>query len=140
MSSITSLTSQVADIKNLQLELLAEFLALSRQVTSIKVQMSKLKVLDTLLSLLNRVTESLDMFAQARESASHKAGDQSVPSAGQACTHPAEGDMNTIQATITQLFIQRTAKDIEKENLNTQQIPTTSPIITTVIPPITTSV
>ncbi|GJW73255.1 hypothetical protein Tco_0132625 [Tanacetum coccineum] len=49
-----------------------------------------MKTLDALLSLLTKVTEALDRFAQALESASHKAGDQSVSSAGQAGTHPIE--------------------------------------------------
>ncbi|GKC26520.1 hypothetical protein Tco_1033814, partial [Tanacetum coccineum] len=62
-SSITSLTTQVANIKNLQLELPAEFLALPGKVSSIQVQSSKLKTLDALLNLLNRVTKALDRFA-----------------------------------------------------------------------------
>ncbi|GJV89685.1 retrovirus-related pol polyprotein from transposon TNT 1-94 [Tanacetum coccineum] len=80
----------VADIKNLQLEFPAEFLALPGQVSSIQVHMSKLKTLDALLSLLNRVTEALDRLAYAIELASNKNGDHGVPSAGQASTHPAE--------------------------------------------------
>ncbi|GKB42838.1 hypothetical protein Tco_0887780, partial [Tanacetum coccineum] len=66
--TITSLTSQVAELKTLQWELLAEFLSLPVQVL---------------------------------DSASSKARDQSVPSAGQADTMPAEGEKNTNQATIS---------------------------------------
>ncbi|GKF45738.1 hypothetical protein Tco_0135540, partial [Tanacetum coccineum] len=44
--------------------------------------LSKLKVLDALLSLLNKVTEALNMFATAIASASQTTGDQSVPSTG----------------------------------------------------------
>ncbi|GJX43429.1 hypothetical protein Tco_0260105 [Tanacetum coccineum] len=98
--------------------------------------MSKLKVLDALPSLFSKVTEALDRFANAIESASQKAGDQSVLSAGQAGTQHAEGEKNTRQAIITQLFKQRTTKDAKKANLNTQPIPTTSPITTTIISPI----
>ncbi|GJY94731.1 retrovirus-related pol polyprotein from transposon TNT 1-94 [Tanacetum coccineum] len=98
------------------------------QVSSIQ---AKIKTLDAHPSLLTKVTEALDMFAQAIESASHKVDDKSVPLAGQAGTHPVEGEKNTRQATITQLFKQRDAKDAEKANLNTK------PIIITVIPPIT---
>ncbi|GJS29043.1 hypothetical protein Tco_0489663, partial [Tanacetum coccineum] len=75
-------------------------------------------------------------FAQAIEYASHKAGDQSVPLAGQVSTQPAEGEKNTRQATITQLFKQRAAKDSKKANMNSQPIPTTSHIKTAFIPPI----
>ncbi|GKD47111.1 hypothetical protein Tco_1271756, partial [Tanacetum coccineum] len=48
---------------------------------------AKIKTLDALPSLLSMVTEALDRFAQAVEYASQKAGDQGVPSAGQAGTH-----------------------------------------------------
>ncbi|GKF27545.1 hypothetical protein Tco_0093887 [Tanacetum coccineum] len=47
--------------------------------------------MDALLSLLKKVIEALDMFAQAIDVASHKASDQSVPSAGQDGTHPDKG-------------------------------------------------
>ncbi|GJZ35146.1 hypothetical protein Tco_0580963 [Tanacetum coccineum] len=98
--------------------------------------MSKLKTLDALLSLLNIVFEALDRFAQSIEYASHKAGNQSVPSAGQADTHPAKRAKNTRHATITQLFQQRAAK----ANLNTQPIPTTSHVTTTIISPTNTPI
>ncbi|GKC75200.1 hypothetical protein Tco_1125974 [Tanacetum coccineum] len=58
---------------------------------------AKIKTLDALLSLLTKVTEALDKFAQALKFASHKAGDHSVPLAGQAGTHPAKGEKNTRQ-------------------------------------------
>ncbi|GJQ94142.1 hypothetical protein Tco_0005281, partial [Tanacetum coccineum] len=71
---------------------------LEYQVSSVQ---AKIKTLDALPSLLSMVTEALDRFAQAVEYASQKAGDQGVPSAGQAGTHIAEGEKNTKQATIT---------------------------------------
>ncbi|GKC38127.1 hypothetical protein Tco_1050511 [Tanacetum coccineum] len=94
-SSITRLTSHVANIKNLQLELPSEFHALPGDVSSIQVHISKVKTLDALLSLLNRVTEELDMFAHAIELACKKTRDHGVPSACKAGTHPAEGEKNT---------------------------------------------
>ncbi|GJV98292.1 UBN2 domain-containing protein [Tanacetum coccineum] len=60
LSSKISLTKQVAKLKNLKLELPAGLLALLGKVSSINVQRSKLKILDALLSLLNKVTEALD--------------------------------------------------------------------------------
>nr|GEU82777.1 hypothetical protein [Tanacetum cinerariifolium] len=59
-SIISSLTKQVAKLKNLKLEIQAGLLALPGQVSSITAQLSKLKTLDALLSLLNRVTKALD--------------------------------------------------------------------------------
>ncbi|GKA25159.1 hypothetical protein Tco_0711192 [Tanacetum coccineum] len=96
--TVTNLTSQVTELKTLQWELLAKFLSLPVQVASVQ---AKLKTLDALLSLLLNVTKALNKFAQVLDSASSKAGDQSVPSASQADTMPAEGEKNTNQATIS---------------------------------------
>nr|GFA69864.1 hypothetical protein [Tanacetum cinerariifolium] len=71
---------------------------------------------------------------------SKKTKDHGVPSAGQAGTHPAEGEKNTQQVTISQLFQRRIAKDATKKNLNPKPITTTSPITTFVIPPTTTPI
>ncbi|GJR95111.1 hypothetical protein Tco_0267285 [Tanacetum coccineum] len=60
----------------------------SGQVSSIQ---AKIKTLDALPSLLSKVTKALHKFTKVVEKASHKAGDQGVPSADQAVTHPAEG-------------------------------------------------
>ncbi|GKG37381.1 hypothetical protein Tco_0447554, partial [Tanacetum coccineum] len=70
--NVTSLTSQVAELKSLQWELPAEFLSLPAQVTSVQ---TKLKTLDALPSLLLNVTKALNKFAQVLDSASLKAGD-----------------------------------------------------------------
>ncbi|GJY61978.1 hypothetical protein Tco_0462635 [Tanacetum coccineum] len=93
----------IEEIKGLkkQWELPADFLSLPVQVTSVQ---AKQKTLDALLGLLLNVTKALNKFAQVLDSASSKARDQSVPSAGQADTMPAEGDKKTNQATISQLF------------------------------------
>ncbi|GJX62873.1 hypothetical protein Tco_0295773 [Tanacetum coccineum] len=123
---VTSLTSQVAELKTLQWELPAEFLDVPSQVEMVQ---AKLKTLDALLSLLNKVTNALNQFDHVITS--KKTRDDSVPSAGQAGTQPAEGEKNTNQATISQLFQRRA----EKEHMNKQQpkptTPSTTPIITT---------
>ncbi|GJR02686.1 hypothetical protein Tco_0525670 [Tanacetum coccineum] len=118
IEELKNLTTQVAKLKTLQWELPAEFISLPGQVSFIQ---AKIKTLDALPSLLSKVTKALDRFAHAIEQASHKAGGQGVPSVGQAGTHPSEGEKNTKQATITQLFKQKTKKDAEKANLNQQQ-------------------
>nr|GEW91832.1 hypothetical protein [Tanacetum cinerariifolium] len=75
--TITSLTSQVASVQ------------------------AKIKIVDALPGLLLNVTKALNKFAQVFDSASSKARDQGVPSAGQADTMPAEAEKNTNQATIS---------------------------------------
>ncbi|GJW51794.1 hypothetical protein Tco_0093145 [Tanacetum coccineum] len=62
---------------------------------------AKLKTLDALPSLLLNVIKALNKFAEVLESTSTKAGDQSVPSEGQADTMPAEREKDTNQATIS---------------------------------------
>ncbi|GJY05294.1 hypothetical protein Tco_0371234 [Tanacetum coccineum] len=134
--TITSLTSQVVELKTLQLELLAKFVLLLAQVASVQ---AKLKTLDALLGLLLNFTKALNNFAQVLDSASSKAEDQSVPSAGQDDTMPAAEEKNTNQATISQLFQTKAEKNAEKENLNNQQPKPTTPPATTIIPPIITT-
>ncbi|GJX19080.1 hypothetical protein Tco_0221757 [Tanacetum coccineum] len=85
-------------LNSLNWELPAEFFSVPNQVTSAQ---AKLKTLDALLSLLLKVTQDLNMFAKVLHSATSKAGDQRVPSAGQASTMSAEGEKNTNQATIS---------------------------------------
>ncbi|GJW49832.1 RNA-directed DNA polymerase, eukaryota [Tanacetum coccineum] len=87
---------------------------------------AKLKSLDALLGLLLNVTKALNKFAQVLDSASSKAGDQSVPSAGQADTRPAEGEKDTNQVTISQLF-QRIAEKNDEDNLNKNKPQTETP-------------
>ncbi|GJU08512.1 hypothetical protein Tco_1124942, partial [Tanacetum coccineum] len=96
---------------------------------------AKLKTLDALPGLLLNVTKALNKFAQVLDFASSKAGDQSVPSAGQADTRPTEGENDTNQATISQLFQKRAEKSAEKDNLNKNklQTKTTPPPIPPVI-------
>nr|GEV52119.1 retrovirus-related Pol polyprotein from transposon TNT 1-94 [Tanacetum cinerariifolium] len=79
--TFTSLTSPVAELKSLQWELPAEFLAVPSQVDMIQ---AKLKTLDALPSLINKVTNALNQFTQAITS--KKTRGDSVPSAGQVGT------------------------------------------------------
>ncbi|GKC72445.1 hypothetical protein Tco_1118328, partial [Tanacetum coccineum] len=74
--------------------------------------------------------EALDKFAQAIK-LHYKTSDKSVLLAGQAGTHPTEGEKNTTQVAITQFFQGRIAKDAERTNLNSQPTTTTTPTITT---------
>ncbi|GJV69820.1 hypothetical protein Tco_1485329 [Tanacetum coccineum] len=113
------------ELKEIPPKLEAEFLAVPSQVDMVP---AKLKTLDALPNLLNKVTNSLNQFSHAITS--KKIRGDSVPSAGQSGTQPAEGGKNTNQAIISQIF-QRRAK---KEHLNKQQpklkTPPTTPIIT----------
>ncbi|GJR68803.1 retrovirus-related pol polyprotein from transposon TNT 1-94 [Tanacetum coccineum] len=68
----------------------------------IKSIQNKTKTFDALPSLLNKVIEALNKFAQVIKSTLNKAGDHCVPSAGQANIKPVEGDKNTQQVTISQ--------------------------------------
>ncbi|GJZ27685.1 hypothetical protein Tco_0572332 [Tanacetum coccineum] len=94
-STISSITFQVAELKNIQWELPTEFLDLPSQISSVQ---KKLKTLDSLPSLLNKVTKTLNKFATMVENASG-ATTKDVPSAGQATSSPAEGEKNTNPAT-----------------------------------------
>ncbi|GKB24557.1 hypothetical protein Tco_0863958 [Tanacetum coccineum] len=89
------------DLKELKLEILAGLLALPDQVSSINAQLIKLKALDAILSILGKVATAMDKFTNSINSASKKAGDHSVPSAGQVGTQPAQGENNTRQLAIT---------------------------------------
>ncbi|GKF67647.1 hypothetical protein Tco_0197326, partial [Tanacetum coccineum] len=90
-STISSLTSQVAELKNIQWELPTDFLYLPIQVSSVQ---EKLKSSDALPSLLNKVTATLNRFATSLENASGATG-KSVPSTGKAYASSIEGEKNT---------------------------------------------
>nr|GEU78528.1 hypothetical protein [Tanacetum cinerariifolium] len=90
-STIFSLTFQVADLKNIQWELPAEFLDLPSQVSLVQ---EKLKTLDSLPSLLNKVIDTLNRFATVVENASGAACNN-VPSVGKATALPTEREKNT---------------------------------------------
>ncbi|GJV25488.1 hypothetical protein Tco_1378183 [Tanacetum coccineum] len=86
-STISSLSSQVAELKNIYWELLAEFLNLPSQVSSVQ---EKLKILDSLPSLLHKVTDTLNRFATMVKNTS---GATSMNVAS-----PIEGEKNTKDA------------------------------------------
>ncbi|GJT82774.1 hypothetical protein Tco_1057116 [Tanacetum coccineum] len=89
----------VFELKNIQWELPVEFQALPSQVSSVQ---EKLKTLDSLPSLLNKVTDTLNRFATAVENASG-AIRNNVPSASHATASPAEGEKNTTKDVETNL-------------------------------------
>ncbi|GJT50184.1 retrovirus-related pol polyprotein from transposon TNT 1-94 [Tanacetum coccineum] len=76
------------------LELPAEYLNLPSQVSLVQ---EKLKILDSLPSLLCKVTDTLNRFATMVENASG-ATSMNVPSAGKSTVSPAEGEKNTKDA------------------------------------------
>ncbi|GKB34396.1 hypothetical protein Tco_0879338, partial [Tanacetum coccineum] len=78
----------VAELKTIQWKLPVEFLGLPSQIISVQ---EKLKILDALLILLNKVTDTLIRFSTIVENASPKDTDKSVPSASEANPSPAEG-------------------------------------------------
>nr|GEW41239.1 hypothetical protein [Tanacetum cinerariifolium] len=89
-SSISALTSKVAALENIKLDLPARLLALPEKVSTINVELSKLKVLGAHPSLLNKVAKVLDRFENDIESTLQKSSETSVPSAGPTGTYPAE--------------------------------------------------
>ncbi|GJU02726.1 hypothetical protein Tco_1113064 [Tanacetum coccineum] len=101
--------------------------------TSITSQVAELKTLQWELPE--------EFISLPTKSTSTKAGDQSVPSAGQANTMPAEEEKDTNQATISHLFQRRAEKiaKAEKENLNQLPKPTTPPATTPINPSIITT-
>ncbi|GJV34953.1 hypothetical protein Tco_1407430 [Tanacetum coccineum] len=78
----------VAELKNIQWELPAELQALPVLVSLVQKQ---LKTLDSLPSVLNKVTKTMNRFATVVVNASG-ATTKDVPSAGQATASPAEGE------------------------------------------------
>ncbi|GJW01589.1 hypothetical protein Tco_1556840 [Tanacetum coccineum] len=94
----SSLPIELKDLPYKFNELTEEVKGLKKQVASVQ---AKLKTLDAFVGLLLNVTKALNKFAHVLDSASSKAGDQSVPSVGQADTMPADAEKNTNQATIS---------------------------------------
>ncbi|GKC46706.1 hypothetical protein Tco_1064428, partial [Tanacetum coccineum] len=92
--TISSFTSQVAELKNIQWKLPIEFLNFPSQVSSVQ---EKLKILDSFPSLLHKVTNTLNRFATMVENASG-ATTMNVSSAGKATASPVEGEKNTKDA------------------------------------------
>ncbi|GJW86410.1 hypothetical protein Tco_0161750 [Tanacetum coccineum] len=98
-STISSLSSQVVELKNIQSKHPEKFQALPSQVSLVQ---EKLKTLDSLPSLLNKVTDTLNWFSTVVENAS-RGTTKDVPSAGQATASPTEGEKNTTKDAETNL-------------------------------------
>ncbi|GKC65653.1 hypothetical protein Tco_1098251 [Tanacetum coccineum] len=102
LSKLNELTREVKELKkhvhDLEIELLEDLKEIPNKlqtftstVKSLTTQVAELKT----LYLLNKITKALNKFGHVIESASKKTRDTSVPSAGQAGSHPAEGEKNT---------------------------------------------
>ncbi|GJZ30952.1 putative reverse transcriptase domain-containing protein [Tanacetum coccineum] len=138
-SKFNELTEEVKGLKKQVHELDIELPSNLKEIPSkledftktVKIEMvqAKLKTLNALSSLLNKVTNVLNQFAQV--SASKNIGYTIVPLAGQVGTQPAKGEKNTNQATISQLFQRKAAKNA---NLTKQQSKPTPPPTTLTIP------
>nr|GEX66380.1 hypothetical protein [Tanacetum cinerariifolium] len=86
--------NQLTELLIIRWELPTEFLNFPSQVSSVQ---EKLKIFDSLLSLLHKVTHTLNMFATMVENSSG-ATSMNVPSAGKATASPVEGEKNTKDA------------------------------------------
>ncbi|GJW04903.1 hypothetical protein Tco_1563759 [Tanacetum coccineum] len=95
-------------------DLPSKFNELTKEVKGLKKQVYELEI--KLPGDLKEIPTKLEEFTKTvTNSASSKARDQSVPSADQADTMPAEGEKNTNKATISQLFQRKAKKNVEKE-------------------------
>ncbi|GJX44319.1 hypothetical protein Tco_0260995 [Tanacetum coccineum] len=97
-SKFNKLTGEVKELKkhvdDLEIELPGDLKEIPTKLETF-TSIAKIKTLDALPSLLNKVTEALNKFAQVIESASKKTRDTGVSSADLAGTRPAEGEKNT---------------------------------------------
>ncbi|GKD78075.1 hypothetical protein Tco_1340696, partial [Tanacetum coccineum] len=130
-SKFNELTDEVKALKThvhgLEIEVPGDLKSLPTKLeeftTTVASAQAKLKTLDALLSPLLKVTQALIMFAKVLHSATLKAGDQRVPSTGQASTMPAEGEKNTNQKAKKFDFITEDGKHIHliEEQINQQK-------------------
>nr|GEU47226.1 reverse transcriptase domain-containing protein [Tanacetum cinerariifolium] len=104
-------------------ELPFKFTKLTREIKELKKYAHDLEI--KLPGDLKEIPTKLDNFTSTVKSL--------------ASTKPAEGEKNTQEATISQLFQRKAAKDAEKANLNKQQPILTPPPITTTVTSSTTS-
>ncbi|GJU46994.1 hypothetical protein Tco_1204260 [Tanacetum coccineum] len=91
-------------------ELPSKFTELSGEIKELKKH-EKLKTLDSLPSLLNKVTDTLNRFATVVKNASGVTC-KNVPSTGKATASPTEGEKNTNPAT----------RDVEQTNLHNELV------------------
>ncbi|GJV61145.1 hypothetical protein Tco_1467245 [Tanacetum coccineum] len=87
----------------------------TEEVKGLKKQVHELEI--KLPGDLKEIPSKLEEFTKTITTTS-KSGDQCVPSASQASSMPAEGEKNTNQATISQLFQRKAEKNAERTNLN----------------------
>nr|GEX36202.1 hypothetical protein [Tanacetum cinerariifolium] len=85
---------EASELKNIEWELLAKFLSLPSQISSVQ---EKLKTMDSLPSLLHKVTDTMNRFSTLVENASGTIS-MNVPSAGKASASLAKGEKNTKDA------------------------------------------
>ncbi|GJV45805.1 hypothetical protein Tco_1430341, partial [Tanacetum coccineum] len=131
---IQELSTQLKELPSKVNDIFGELKDLKKYVHQLEIELTgDLKENPTKMEKFYSTVSRLTTQAKINTLDALPTSDQSVPSAGQAGTQPAEGEKNTRQATITQLFKQRAAKDAKKSNLNSQPIPTTSPITITLI-------
>ncbi|GKA14928.1 hypothetical protein Tco_0694574 [Tanacetum coccineum] len=109
--SISALTTQVINLEGFKLDIPGDLLALPGSFTDLSSQIAKLKVLDAILDVMNKVALCLDKFADAINSASNRVGPLDVRLTGQVVTSPAEEENMTRDAerqrnqpTVMQLF------------------------------------
>ncbi|GJS08835.1 retrovirus-related pol polyprotein from transposon TNT 1-94 [Tanacetum coccineum] len=105
---IKYLKKHVAELKYIQWELPTEFFDLPIKVYLIQ---ENLKTLDSLQSLLNKVTDTLNRFSTMVENTSGAACNN-VPLAGKATTSPTEEEKNTNPAT----------RDAEQTNMHNELV------------------
>ncbi|GKD32683.1 hypothetical protein Tco_1248192 [Tanacetum coccineum] len=119
-STISSLSSQVAKLKNIQWELPVEFLNFPCQVSSVQ---EKLKTLDSLPSILHKVTDTLNRFANMVDNAL-EARSMNVPSAGKATASPAEGEKNTkdVGTNLKDELVDLLGKNVVTQEMITSQL------------------
>ncbi|GKD97862.1 hypothetical protein Tco_1381759, partial [Tanacetum coccineum] len=119
-SKITTLSREIQELRrhvqgmeielpDFKWELPAEFLALPSQILSVY---AKLQTLDTLTSLLNKVSNTLTRFASIMENASHTAKSKGVSLVGPTTASPAEEEKNT----------NPTIKDAETTNMHDELV------------------
>ncbi|GJY94356.1 hypothetical protein Tco_0510717 [Tanacetum coccineum] len=108
----SSLTTELKDLPSKFDELTEEVKRLKKQVHELEIELPRdLKEIPTKLEDFTKTVTS--HTSQVLDSASSKAGDQSVPLAGQANTRLAEEEKDANQATISHLFQRRTEKNAE---------------------------
>nr|GEW13020.1 reverse transcriptase domain, reverse transcriptase zinc-binding domain protein [Tanacetum cinerariifolium] len=116
-------------------DLPSKFNELTKEVKGLKKQVHELEI--ELPGDLKEIPTKLTNFTKTiLNSASSKVKDHSVLSPGQADTRPTEGDKDTNQATISQLFLRRANKNAKKDNLNknkpqTETTPPPNPLVIT---------